>query len=340
MSADDPGFRPIQLGSDFGLPHLTLHWQAAFDTADAALRAAAFDLAPAEVGRRRQSLVAEEATTLGLLRSFAREHLVSPAPQLYFGPVSPPMLGLPSSVAGCVFELDGVLANSIAAHRAAWAETFDGFLLRRSTLTSHEVMPYDPYGDYAAYIDGRPRLEGVRELLGSRGISLEAGAATNPPDAETVHGLANHKQAALQSILSLRGVGAFASSWQYLAAARHAGLRRAVVSVSEHTGAMLDLSGLTALLDAIVDGEVIGAELLQISPEPDAFLAAALRVGIEPARTAAFVHGLAGVSAARAGGFGYIVGIERSGLAARMLERGADRVVRDLAELMGRGLTS
>ena len=102
-----------------------------------------------------------------------------------------------------------------------------------------------------AYIDGRPRLEGVRELLGSRGISLEVGAVTDPPDAETVHGLANHKQAALRSILARQGVAAFGASRQYLAAARHAGLRRAVVSVSENTGAMLDLSGLALLLDAV-----------------------------------------------------------------------------------------
>ena len=340
MPADASGVRPERHASDFGLARLTLSWQTAFDAADAALRAAGPDLPADELGRRRQALVAEESATLGLLRSFAREHLVTPPPRLYFGPISPSMLGLPSPLEACVFELDGVLANSIAAHRAAWAETFDGFLLRRSALTTHEVMPFDPYDDYENYIDGRPRLEGVRELLGSRGISLEVGAVTDPPDAETVHGLANHKQAALRSILARQGVAAFGASRQYLAAARHAGLRRAVVSVSENTGAMLDLSGLALLLDEVVDGEAVRAEKLRILPEPDTFLAAAQRLGADPARTSVFVHDLVGVTAARAGGFGYIVGVERSGREAKMLALGADRVVRDLGELMGAGLAA
>ena len=339
MSGDDSGLRPAQLGSDFGLARLTLHWQAAFDAADAALRAAVPDLPHDEVGRRRQGLVAEEASTLGLLKSFAREHFVTPPPHLFFGPISPPMLGLPSSLESCVFELDGVLANSIAAHRAAWAEAFDGFLLRRSTLTSHEIVPFDPHADYDEYIDSRPRLEGVSELLASRGISLPVGSAADPPDAETIHGLANHKQAALQAILARRRIAAFAGSRQYLAAARHAGLRRAVVSVSENTTAMLDLSGLAVLLDVVVDGETMRVEGLRIRPEPDTFLAAAQRLGVEPGRTAVFVHDLVGVSAARSGGFGYIIGVERSGQEVAMVARGADRVVRDLGELMGRGLT-
>lgn len=340
MPADDSGFRPDRLGSDFGLARLTVGWQAAFDAADAALRAAAPDLPPDELGRRRQGLVAEEAATLGLLRSFAREHFVTPPPRLYFGPISPSMLGLPSSLQSCIFELDGVLANSIAAHSRAWAETFDGFLLRRSALTTHDVMPFDPYDDYENYIDGRPRLEGVRELLGSRGISLEVGDADDAPDAETVHGLANHKQAALRSILARQGVASFGRSRQYLAAARHAGLRRAVVSVSENTGAMLDLSGLALLLDATVDGASIRAENLRVCPEPDTFLAAAKRLGVDPVRTSVFVHDLVGVTAARVGGFGYIVGVERSGREAKMLALGADRVVRDLGELMGAGLAA
>jgi len=340
MPATDSGFRPGRLRSDFGLARLTLSWQTAFDAADAALRAAVPDLPPGELGRRRQALVAEETATLGLLRSFARERFVMPPPRLYFGPISPSMLGLPSSLQSCIFELDGVLANSIAAHRRAWAEAFDGFLLRRSSLTTHDVMPFDPYDDYENYIDGRPRLEGVRELLSSRGISLAVGDATDPPDAETVHGLANHKQAALRSILTQQGVAAFGASRQYLAAARHAGLRRAVVSVSENTGTMLDLSGLALFLDATVDGELVRAEGLRICPEPDTFLAAAQRLGAEPARTAVFVHDLVGVSAARAGGFGYIVAVERSGQKVTMLARGADRVVMDLGELMGRGLSS
>ena len=339
MSADDSGFRPARLGSDFGVARLTLHWQAAFDAADAALRAAAPDLPHGELGQRRQALVAEEGRTLALLRRFASEHFVTPPPHLFFGPINPPMLGLPSSLQSCVFELDGVLANSAAMHRAAWAETFDPFLMRRSSLTSHEVIPFDPRGDYETYIDGRPRLEGVREFLGSRGISLAAGDAGDPPGAETVHGLANRKKEALSSLLMRQGVSAFGGARQYLAAARHAGLRSAVVSVSENTNAMIDLSGLAPFLDSIVDGEKIRAERLGRLPEPDTFLAAARLLGAEPERTVAFVHDLVGVSAGHSAGFGYIVGVERSGREEAMLAQGADRVVRDLGALMRAGLS-
>ncbi len=199
MSADAPGPEPVRPRLDFGIVDLTDHWQTAFDAAETALRAATADLPHDEIGRRRQALVAEEVATLGLLQSFAREHFVSPPPHLFFGPISPPMLGLPSSLHACVFELDGVLANSAAVHRAAWGETFAELLFRRSSLTQLEVVPFDPQGDYDRYIDGRPRLEGVREFLASSGISLPAGHEDDPPDRETVHGLANRKNAALQS---------------------------------------------------------------------------------------------------------------------------------------------
>ncbi len=340
MSADDSGFRPARLGSDFGLARLTVHWQAAFDAADVALRAAGHDLSDDELGLRRRALAAEEGETLLLLRRFASEHLITPPPRLYFSPISPPMLGLPSSLRACVFELDGVLANSAAMHRAAWSETFDPFLRRRSSLTSHEVIPFDPRGDYETYIDGRPRLEGVREFLASRGISLADGDASDPPGAETVHGLANRKREALWSLLQRQGVSAFDGARLYLAAARHAGLGSAVVSVSENTNAMLDLSGLVLLLDAIVDGGTIRSEQLRHLPEPDTFLAAVRLLGAKPEQTAVFVHDLVGVTAGRSAGFGHIVGVERSGRAPAMLAHGADRVVRDLGALMGAGLTS
>ncbi len=340
MSADDSGFRQARLRSDFGLARLTVHWQAAFDAADTALRAAGHDLSQDELGLRRRALVAEEGQTLSLLGRYASEHLITPPPRLYFGPVSPSMLGLPSSLRACVFELDGVLANSASMHRAAWSETFDPFLLHRSSLTTHEVIPFDPRSDYETYIEGRPRLEGVRGFLASRGISLATGDASDPPGAETVHGLANRKKEALWSLLERQGVTAFDGARQYLAAARHAGLRSAVVSVSENTNAMLDLSGLTLVLDAIVDGGTIRSERLQHLPAPDTFLAAVRLLGVEPEETAVFVHDLAGVSAGSSAGLGYLVGVERSGREATMLARGADRVVRDLGALMGPGLRS
>ena len=214
------------------------------------------------------------------------------------------MLGLPSSLESCVFELDGVLANSAAMHRAAWAETFDGFLLRRSSLTSHDVIPFDPRGDYETYIDGRPRLEGVRVFLGVVGSASPAVTKTIHPKPRPSTGSPTTSKRRFGPTWPTRGSSAFGGSRQYLTAARHAGLRRAVVSVSENTTAMFDLSGLARAPRSVVDGETMRAEGLQLRPEPDTFLAAARRLGVAPERAAVFVHDLVGVTAARAGEFG------------------------------------
>jgi len=264
---------------------------------------------------------------------------VTPLPHLFFGPVTPSMLGLPTSLEACVFELDGVLANSIAAHRAAWAETFDRFLLRRASLATHEVMAFDPSRTTSATLTVA-RASKVCASCSGAGASASKSAMsvihrTPRPftDSQTTSRLRCSRS--LRVRVSRRSV-ARASTFRL----RGAGLRRAVVSVSENTGAMLDLLGLSLLLDTTVDGEVMRAAKLRIRPEPDTFLTAAERLGAEPGRTAVFVHDLVGVSAALAGGFGYIVGVERSGRGPAMLDLGADRVVRDVGELMARGLAT
>ena len=334
----ESGPEPPRPRPSFGLDRVTEHWQAAFDAAQSALRAATHDLPPTELSGRQHALALEEATTAQLLEDFALEQYVEPLPHLFFGSISPPMLGLPSSLRACVFELDDVLANSPSVHRIAWAETFDEFLLRRSALTRREVVLFDPHSDYLNHIDGRTRLEGVREFLASRGISLATGREDDPPTRETVYGLAHRKNVALQSCLTRQGVRAFPGSRRYLAAARRAGLRRAVVSASANTKAMLEVTDLASLVNARVDGETIRREQLRVRPRPDTLLAACRYLGVEPEQTAVFEHNLAGVEAGLAGKFAFVVGIDSTGQAEAMRKLGADRVVPDLTALLGRGL--
>ena len=145
------------------------------------------------------------------------------------------MLGLPDGVVACVFDLDGVLTTSATMHALAWAETFDPFLLERAERSHREFVPFDRRTEYQVYIAGRPRLEGVRGFLGSRGIGLPEGDADDPAGAETMHALANRKNQVLQQHLDRQGVAAFSGSRFYLEAARSIGVHRAVVSASANT---------------------------------------------------------------------------------------------------------
>jgi beta-phosphoglucomutase family hydrolase len=241
------------------------------------------------------------------------------------------VLGLPDDVAACLFDLDGVLTDTAAVHNRAWTEMFDAYLTERDGDAS---VPFDPDSDYPRYVDGRPRADGVRAFLASRGIELPEGEPDDPPDAATVHGLGNRKNVLLLKAIDRDGVRVFAGSRAYLEAARAAGLRRAVVSSSANTRQVLDVTGLAAYVEDVVDGNTVRDEHLKGKPAPDTFLAAAARLGVPPNRAAVFEDATSGVEAGRAGRFGCVVGVDRIGHAADLREHGADLVVGDLADLL------
>jgi HAD superfamily hydrolase (TIGR01509 family) len=243
-------------------------------------------------------------------------------------------------VSACVFNLNGVLIFSTALHEAAWAETFDPFVLARAERTHGSFAPFSPRTDYPEHIHGRPRLEGVRNFLASRGISLPEGAPNDTPGAETVHGLANRKREALLRRIETRGVRAFDGSRRYLQTARDAGVHRAVVSASANTGTILDRAGLADLIEETVDGNAIVAEHLRSKPAPDTLLAACGRLGVEPGHAAAFETTPAGVAAAREGGFRLVIAVDEAARAAELRERGAHLVVPSLSELLERNLAA
>lgn len=244
------------------------------------------------------------------------------------------MLGLPDDVTACLFDLDGVLTDTAAVHDKAWTEMFDAFLRRRAERTGEPFVPFDPVEDYAAYVDGKPRPDGVRDFLASRGIVLPEGDPEDGPDKETVHGLGNRKNEALLRTIDREGVEVFEGSRRYLQAARDAGLRRVVVSSSANTQQVLEVTGLAQYVEGRIDGLTLRTEGLRGKPAPDTFLAGARCVGVEPAQAAVFEDALAGVEAGRAGQFGYVVGVDRVGHADALRAHGADVVVRDLAELL------
>ena len=244
------------------------------------------------------------------------------------------MLGLPDSVRACLFDLDGVLTRTATVHAAAWKRMFDAFLQERATRTAVPFVPFDPVADYAAYVDGMPRADGVRKFLASRGLGLPEGEPDDPPGAETVAGLGNRKNELVLRLIEESGVEVYEGSVRYVRAARDAGLGRAVVSSSANTLAVLRVTGLEDLFQVRIDGTVAAERGLAGKPAPDTFLVAAGELGVGPDAAAVFEDALAGVEAGAAGGFGYVVGVDRIGQAGSLRERGAHVVVDDLAELL------
>jgi beta-phosphoglucomutase-like phosphatase (HAD superfamily) len=312
-------------------------WMA-LETADAALRAAARHLPPEELAARRARLAEERRRTVGDLQRLAHEeHTDSPLLHWLAAPVvTRRTLGLPDGVTACLFDLDSVLTTSARIQAAAWADTFDPFLLDRAEHSHRPFLPFDQR-DYRAHLAGRPRLDGIRAFLASRGIGLPEGHDDDPPATDTVRGLAKRKHEALHRRLAGEGVAAFVGSRCYLEAARVLGLHRAVVTASSHTAEMLKAARLDHLIESWVDGTTIEAEHLAPKPAPDTLLAACRQLHVDPAHTADFETSLAGVSAARAGGFRLAVGVDRDGEADALLASDCDRVVADLADLFPDG---
>jgi beta-phosphoglucomutase family hydrolase len=246
------------------------------------------------------------------------------------------MLGLPDTAQACLFDLDGVVTKTALVHAAAWKEMFDEFLRQWSREHGTEFVPFDKVREYDRYVDGKPRLDGTRSFLRARGIDLPEGSPDDPPTAQTVTGLSNRKNALVLEMIDKHGVQVYGGSVTYIKAVRAAGLHTAVVSSSANTVQVLQVAGLAGLFDARIDGVVARQRGLAGKPAPDTFLAGAAELGVPHERAVVFEDALAGVEAGRAGKFGLVVGVNRTGQAAELAEHGADIVVDDLGELLDR----
>lgn len=247
-----------------------------------------------------------------------------------------PAPNLPDGIEACLFDLDGVLTETAKVHAKAWKRMFDAYLRARAEQRGEELVEFDAGEDYDDYVDGKPRYDGVRSFLASRGIELPEGVPADPPDAETVCGLGNRKNELVLELLRHDGVEAYPGSVRFVEAARDAGLRRAVVSSSANCQEVLRAAGIEQLFEERIDGEVAAREKLAGKPAPDTFLAAARALGVEPAAATVFEDALSGVEAGRAGEFGCVVGVNRLGAdhGEALREHGATIVVSDLAELL------
>jgi beta-phosphoglucomutase family hydrolase len=232
------------------------------------------------------------------------------------------VLGLPDGISACLFDLDGVLTTTAELHARAWKQMFDAFLAERGEA------PFELPGDYERFVDGKPRLDGVRSFLASRGIDA---------DEQLVRELGDRKNEIVLGLIRGGGAKVYDGSLRYVHAARDAGLRCAVVSSSANAREVLRSTGIEDLFEDVVDGVVAQRDGLAGKPAPDMFLAGARAVQSEPRQAAVFEDALAGVEAGRRGDFGFVVGVDRTGQAQALADHGADVVVTDLDELLDRG---
>jgi beta-phosphoglucomutase family hydrolase len=226
-----------------------------------------------------------------------------------------------------LFDLDGVLTPTADVHQRAWTTMFDEFLVPRG-------LPPFSDADYLAFVDGKPRFDGVRSFLASRGIVLPEGDPDEAPGEGSVAALGNRKNALFQSVLRDEGIAPYAGSLRLLDHLAGLGTKVAVVSSSRNAREVLAASGLTERFPVVADGVVAAEEGIAGKPAPDLFLAAAKRLGVDPAVTVVVEDAVSGVAAGRAGDFGLVVGVDRGAGHDALRAQGADIVVDDLAELL------
>jgi beta-phosphoglucomutase family hydrolase len=237
-------------------------------------------------------------------------------------------------VQGVIFDMDGVVTDTARVHAGAWKQMFDEYLRQRADRTGESYIPFDSGRDYLLYVDGKSRYDGARSFLESRHISLPFGGREDLPQAETVSGLANRKDEYFLKQLERGGAEAYSSTVRLVGALHANGVRIAIISASRNMSEVLKAADVSDLFDQKVDGRDAAELGLKGKPDPAVFLEAAKRLDVQPRRTVVVEDALAGVEAARVGGFGLVIGVDRVGQAEALREAGADVVVKDLAEII------
>jgi beta-phosphoglucomutase family hydrolase len=232
-----------------------------------------------------------------------------------------------------LFDLDGVLTDTARLHATCWKKMFDEYLEKRANQTGEEICPFDFDTDYRLYVDGKPRFDGVRDFLKSRGIQIDEGTPDDSPQDGTVGGLGNRKNGLVNKVIEEIGVHAYDGSVRFIHHLRCHGFKIAVVTSSQNCSVVLKSAGLDEFFAVQVDGEVIRAKHLAGKPAPDTFLMAAKLLGVKPARAVVVEDALSGVEAGANGKFGLVIGVARKGNADELRRHGANLVVNDLEEL-------
>ncbi len=233
-----------------------------------------------------------------------------------------------------LFDMDGVITDTASLHATCWKTMFDEYLQQLATRTSAPFRPFDIAVDYKLHVDGKPRYDGVRDFLKSRGIDLPEGAPNDPPTVETVCGLGNRKNELVNERLASSSVDAYPGSIAFIKYLRRMGISTAIVTSSQNCKTVLHAAKIEDLFDVRVDAEVLIEHGLAGKPAPDSFLKAAEMLGAIPQRSVVVEDAISGVQAGATGGFGLVIGVARKGNAEELRSNGADIVVSDLGQLV------
>jgi beta-phosphoglucomutase family hydrolase len=233
-----------------------------------------------------------------------------------------------------LFDLDGVVTDTASIHATCWKQMFDQYLRNRARNRGEAFRPFELATDYRLYVDGKPRFDGVRDFLASRGIHVPEGNPEDPTDVETVCGLGNRKNDLVNLVIADVGVDPYEGTVQFIHQLRRNGFKIAVVTSSQNCTTVLKAAKLDDLFEVQVDGNTIQAQRLAGKPAPDTFLMAAKLLGCEPERTVVIEDAISGVQAGANGRFGLVIGIARKGNAEELKHHGAHLIVDDLGELV------
>src|SRR6516164_1317759 len=233
-----------------------------------------------------------------------------------------------------LFDLDGVITNTAKLHATCWKQMLDEYLQKRAAERGEPFRPFDLATDYRLHLDGKPRFDGVRDFLASRGIKLPEGDSDDPPQAETVRGLGNRKNELVSSAIERIGVEAYEGSIRFIDQLRRDKFKIALVTSSENCAAVLKAAKLETFFDVRVDGHMVEKQNLAGKPAPDTFLMAARLLGVEPRRAVVVEDAISGVQAGSSGHFGLVIGVARKCNAEELKQHGAHLVVTDLGELV------
>jgi beta-phosphoglucomutase family hydrolase len=232
-----------------------------------------------------------------------------------------------------IFDMDGVVTDTASVHATAWKQLFDAALSDPRAGLASSTAPFDVEADYRRYVDGRSREEGVTAFLVARDLHLPRGSPDDSPEDWTVWALANRKNQLFLALLAEHGVRVFEGTLALLRRLRAGDVPVGLVTASRNADALLAAAELSELFAVVVDGTVAADLGLPGKPDPATFLEAAGRLGVDPGRSAVVEDASAGVEAARRGGFGLVVGIDRGGQREQLEAAGADLVLADVALL-------
>lgn len=204
-----------------------------------------------------------------------------------------------------IFDLDGVITDTAKTHFRAWKEVFDECLRR---LEGEDYIPFSQL-DYQRFVDGKPRHDGIRSFLSSRGVTLAEGPEKASPGYDSVGALGAEKNRRYQQRLVRGEIDILRDSLELVRQLRRAGFALGLVSSSRNAALVLELLAIDTYFDVRVDGITLAEDGMRGKPAPDMFVDAARRLGVPPKRAVVVEDAESGVEAGRAGGFGLVIGL-------------------------------